>query len=92
MPRAMSSYYRTGVKRLWRATMDKKVLQQLVNTVRQLVSDVQGAPYPGNFETELYSIWYEHAQRNAQNCLELLDENFPEDHDEFSKSLKKMFK
>ncbi len=73
--------------------MDKKTSNQLVELMRQLVSDVQGAPYPGNQEPELYAIWYEHAQRNAQNCLELLDEHFAdEERQQFSKSLNKMFK
>lgn len=72
--------------------MDKKMTKQMVELMRQLVSDVQGAPYPGNQEPELYAIWYEHAQRNAQNCLEMLDENFVDERQEFSKSLQKMFK
>lgn len=42
--------------------MDKKV-KQCIEMLRQLVSDVQGAPYPGeDINKELYSIWYEHAQ------------------------------
>ena len=74
--------------------MDKKAsMEKFVEMIRQLVSDVQGAPYPGSgFEPELYSIWYEHVQINAQNCFEFLDENFPTDKDELSKTLQKMFK
>ncbi len=73
--------------------MDKKQINELVKLMRQLVSDVQGAPYPSQEENnELYSIWYEHVQRNAQNCFEFLDEYFPDDKQEFSKNLKKMFK
>ena len=44
--------------------------------LRNLVSDVQGAPYPGNVNEELYYIWYEHAQKNAMDCFEFLDEYF----------------
>lgn len=74
--------------------MDKKAtMEQFVVMMRQLVSDVQGAPYPGpGFEPELYSIWYEHVQRNAQTCFEFLDENFPSDKKELTKILQKMFK
>ena len=74
--------------------MPKKAsMEKFVEMIRQLVSDVQGAPYPGSgFEPELYSIWYEHVQINAQNCFEFLDENFPTDKDELSKTLQKMFK
>lgn len=73
--------------------MDKKTTLQLAELMRQLVSDVQGAPYPGNnFDPELYTIWYEHVQRNAQNCFEFLDANFPADKKEFNETLKKMFK
>ncbi len=75
--------------------MDEKERKtmEFVAMIRQLVSDVQGAPYPGpGFEPEVYSIWYEHVQRNAQNCYEFLDANFPLDADEFDKTLSKMLK
>ncbi|MBP5251974.1 MAG: hypothetical protein J6Z17_06130 [Treponema sp.] len=71
--------------------MDKKT-KELIELIRQLVSDVQGAPYPGEFEPELYQIWYEHVQRNAQNCFEYLNDNFEVDKKEFNKTLDKMFK
>lgn len=46
--------------------------------MRQLVADIQGAPYPGeNFEPELYKIWYEHVQKAAGECFKFLDANFP---------------
>lgn len=67
--------------------------EKFLSMIRQLVSDVQGAPYPGPlFEPELYSIWYEHVQRNAQECFEFLDENFPMDKEGLNKTLQKMFK
>ena len=45
--------------------MDKKT-QQCIKMLRDLVSDVQGAPFPGpDLKPELYEIWYEHAQRAA---------------------------
>ena len=72
--------------------MDKKT-KQCVQMLRDLVSDVQGAPFPGGeLKNELYEIWYEHAQRGAQNCFEFLDENFPVDDSKFKNSLNKMFK
>ena len=46
--------------------------------LRQLASDVEGAPYPGSIKSELYTIWYEHVQRIAQEALEFLDENDPD--------------
>ena len=65
----------------------------LVKMIRQLVSDVQGAPYPGQgFEPEVYRIWYEHVQKNAQDCYEFLDANFPLESKEFNQSIDKMFK
>ncbi len=67
--------------------------EKLLSMIRLLVSDVQGAPFPGqNFEPELYSIWYEHVQRNAQECFEFLDENFPADKEGINKTIQKMFK
>jgi hypothetical protein len=41
--------------------------------LRQLMSDVEGAPSPGVIKDELYSIWYEHAQTVAQEALEYLN-------------------
>ena len=66
--------------------MDKK-LKECGEKLRKLVSDVQGAPYPGNLDDELYYIWYEHVQRNAMECYEFLDEYFPTDQKEVSKAL-----
>lgn len=71
--------------------MDKK-LQECVKIMRNLVSDIQGAPYPGEeIKPELYSIWYEHVQRDAVNAFEFLDENYP-DKSDISKSIDKLFK
>ena len=63
--------------------MDDKGLAIL----RQIMSDVEGAPSPGVMKAELYSIWYEHAQSVAQEALEYLNttdpEHGPEDGDQF---------
>lgn len=64
-----------------------------IKMLRQLVSDIQGAPYPSeNFELELYKIWYEHVQNAAVNCFEYLDDNFPQEKEDFDKTLNKIFK
>lgn len=57
----------------------KKMDQEGYEILKQLVSDVQGAPYPNVVENELYRIWYEHAQQVAIQCLEYMDRNFPKD-------------
>ncbi len=54
--------------------MDDKGLAIL----RQLMSDVEGAPSPGVIKGELYSIWYEHAQSVAQEALEYLNTTDPD--------------
>ncbi|MBP7095659.1 MAG: hypothetical protein KBC36_06180 [Spirochaetia bacterium] len=54
--------------------MDK----QGYSLLRQLASDVEGAPYPGSIGKELYTIWYEHVQRTAQEALAYLDEHDPD--------------
>ncbi len=63
--------------------MDDKGLAIL----RQLMSDVEGAPSPGVMEAELYLIWYEHAQNVAQAALEYLNttdpDHGPEDDERF---------
>ena len=72
--------------------MDKKT-KECIKMLRGLVSDVQGAPFPGgDIDTELYAIWYEHAQKAAVECFEYLDDNFPEEKADFSKTLNKFFK
>ncbi len=72
--------------------MDKKITK-CVEMLRQLVSDVQGAPYPGDdIDKELYAIWYEHAQSAAVMCFEYLDENFPKEQSDLTKKLDKLLK
>ncbi|AEE16898.1 hypothetical protein [Treponema brennaborense] len=70
--------------------MDKR-LKECSEKLRRLVSDVQGAPYPGSLESELYTIWYEHIQQIAVECFEFLDENFPKEQEDISKSINKIF-
>jgi hypothetical protein len=48
-----------------------------VALLRRLMSEIEGAPFPGSPEPELYAIWYEHAQRSAQEALEFLAELDP---------------
>jgi hypothetical protein len=38
-----------------------------------LVSSLQGAPYPSSINNELYTIWYEHAQIAAQEALHFVE-------------------
>ncbi len=67
-------------------------MTKCIELMRLLVSDIQGAPFPGNELTgELYSIWYEHAQRDAVNAFEYLDENFT-NHDEIIKAIDNLLK
>lgn len=71
--------------------MDKNT-KECVKMLRQLVSDVQGAPYPGSdIKGELYNIWYEHAQQAAVACFEFLDANFPEESTDVNKKIEKLF-
>jgi len=44
-----------------------------LSLLRQLMSDVEGAPYPAAVQEELYAIWYDHAQGLAQEALEYLN-------------------
>lgn len=71
--------------------MDKKT-KECVKMMRDLVSAVQGAPFPGaDVKTELYEIWYEHAQKAAVDCFEFLNDNFPQEQKDLSKSIDKLF-
>ncbi len=46
--------------------------------LRQLISDVEGAPYPNSINNELYTIWYEHVQVAAHAALEFLSSYDPD--------------
>lgn len=71
--------------------MINKKMQKCLELMRQLVTDIQGAPYPGDeFGPELYKIWYEHAQRVAVDCFEFLEENYPVDRVDFERSITSM--
>ena len=60
--------------------MKNSKFEKCITMMRQLVSDIQGAPYPSeDLEPELYRIWYEHVQSAGVECLEYLDDNFPEE-------------
>lgn len=69
--------------------MEEKIVKKKTNSkdttiqaiIRQLVSDIQGAPYPYTVSSELYTIWYEHAQLIAVQALEYLNESGLEDKD-----------
>ncbi|MFA6856850.1 MAG: hypothetical protein WCR31_06540 [Treponema sp.] len=72
--------------------LDKK-MKECIKMMRDLVSDVQGAPYPGDdIKSELYSIWYEHAQRAAVECFEYLDANYPTEQKDLDDSINKILK
>ena len=71
--------------------MDKKT-KECIKMLRDLVSDVQGAPFQGSdINTELYAIWYEHTQKAAVECFEFLNANFPKEQKELTKSIDKLF-
>ena len=71
--------------------MDKKT-KECIQLLRDLVSDVQGAPFPGgDLQSELYSIWYDHAQKAAVECFEFLDSNFPSEQTDLNKTIDKLF-
>ncbi len=46
--------------------------------LRQLISDLEGAPFPNAINNELYTIWYEHVQEAAGSALEYLNSQDPE--------------
>lgn len=46
--------------------MDEK---KAIEVVKSLVSSIQGAPFPQQINEELYTIWYEHSMRIANEAL-----------------------
>lgn len=72
--------------------MDKRG-KECIKMLRELVSDVQRAPFPSDdLRPDLYKIWYEHAQRAAVACFEFLNDNFPEEQAELNRTLERVFK
>ena len=68
-------------------------MKQCLKMMRDLVSDVQGAPFPSNdLKPELYEIWYEHAQKAAVECFEYINDNFPDEQKATHESIDKLFK
>ena len=73
--------------------MNKEKFEECIKMMRQLVSDIQGAPLPSaDLEPELYRIWFEHVQRAGMECLEYLDENFPLEKEDIDNTLNKFLK
>ncbi|HIW35791.1 MAG TPA: hypothetical protein IAA30_02270 [Candidatus Treponema faecavium] len=66
-------------------------LHDCVVMLRRLVSDIQGAPYPGTLNGELYTIWYEHVQKTAVECFEFLNHNFPAEKQDMSQVMSCFF-
>lgn len=46
-----------------------------VKLIKELISIVQGAPYPVDLSGELYTIWYEHAMKVITNAYTYIDEH-----------------
>lgn len=46
--------------------------------LRQLIADVEGAPFPSTINNELYTIWYEHVREAAHEALEFLNTYDPD--------------
>lgn len=73
--------------------MKNEKYDQCIRMLRQLVSDIQGAPIPSeDLEPELYRIWYEHVQRASITCLEYLDENFSLERENIDSTLNKFLR
>lgn len=72
--------------------MDRR-MNKCVEMLKNLVSTVQGAPYPGDdLNLELYTIWFEHAQSVAVECYEYLNSSFPKEKSDTDKLLGKILK
>jgi hypothetical protein len=63
--------------------------QRATDIIVQLISSLQGAPYPGTIDNELYTIWYEHAQIAAQEALEYLEKKQKKPKDELDDLVEK---
>ena len=77
----------------WRLKMRNEKFERCIKMMRQLVSDIQGAPLPSvDLEPELYRIWFEHVQTAGMECLSYLDENFPLEKEDIDSTLNKFLK
>ncbi len=67
--------------------------EECIRMMRQLVSDIQGAPLPSeDLEPELYRIWCEHVQTAGMECLSYLDEHFPLEREDIDNTLNNFLK
>lgn len=70
--------------------LDEKITM-CTKLMRELVSNVQGAPYPGeDINKDLYYIWYEHAQQSAVECFRFLNEYFPDEEKDIINDIDKL--
>lgn len=68
--------------------IDGVELAECIKLMRELVSNVQGAPYPTDaISADLYYIWYEHAQQSAVECFQFLNEHFPDEENQVTKAV-----
>ena len=73
--------------------MKNEKFEKCIKMMRQLVSDIQGAPLPSeDLEPELYRIWFEHVQTAGMECLSYLDENFPLEKEDIDSTLNKFLR
>ena len=73
--------------------MKNEKFDTCIKMMRQLVSDIQGAPLPSeDLEPELYRIWFEHVQSAGIACLQYLDGNFPLEKENIDSTLNKFLK
>ncbi|MBN1648492.1 MAG: hypothetical protein JW874_10690 [Spirochaetales bacterium] len=55
---------------------------QEVRLIKELISTLQGAPYPTALNKELYSIWYEHSLIAINNAYSFLNKSGKEPEEE----------
>jgi len=48
--------------------------ENIIEILKNLISVVEGAPSPGNISSELYHIWFEHAQKAATEGIQLVND------------------
>ena len=46
-----------------------------IHLIKELISTLQGAPYPTSLNEELYSIWYEHSLIAINNAYAFLNKS-----------------
>lgn len=61
---------------------EKNMNAKEIELFKNLISTIEGAPYPVDWENELYQIWFEHSKETVNDALAYLNTHYPDKEEE----------